>query len=119
MSNVYSDDDGEFLVKLARSTVDAIVSGEKTPSIPDDSPHHLLKKSGVFVTLNTLRGEMATLRGCIGRPYPTQPLVEATIDSAIDAAMNDPRFNRVTPSELDSIVVELSVLTPPVQLEYS
>ncbi|MFW9851083.1 MAG: TIGR00296 family protein, partial [Candidatus Thorarchaeota archaeon] len=26
---------------------------------------------------------------------------------------------RVTPSELDSIVVELSVLTPPVQLEYS
>ncbi len=119
MSNVYTDDDGEFLVKLARQTVDAIVSGNERPSIPEEVPQHLLEKSGVFVTLNTMSGDKVSLRGCIGRPYPTQPLVEATIDSAIDAAMNDPRFNRVTPTELESIVVELSVLTPPKSLEYS
>jgi uncharacterized protein (TIGR00296 family) len=119
LSNAYSDTDGEYLVRLARRTVDAIVSGKKKPPIPEDAPQHLLEKSGVFVTLNTMSEEKANLRGCIGRPYPTQPLVEATIDSAIDAAMNDPRFNRVTPAELDSIVVELSVLTPPKSLEYS
>jgi uncharacterized protein (TIGR00296 family) len=119
LSNAYSDADGEYLVRLARRTVDAIVSGEEIPSIPEDVPKHLLEKSGVFVTLNTMDGDKANLRGCIGRPYPTQPLVEATIDSAIDASMNDPRFNKVTPTELDSIVVELSVLTPPKILEYS
>jgi len=119
LSHEYSDADGKFLVKLARKTVDNIVSGESTPVIPDDTPKHLLEKSGVFVTLNTLIGGKANLRGCIGRPYPTQPLVEATIDSAVDSATHDPRFNMVEPEELDSIVIELSVLTPPKNLEYS
>jgi uncharacterized protein len=119
LSHAYSDADGEFLVKLARKTVDSIISGKSAPAIPDDTPKPLLEKSGVFVTLNTLIGGKATLRGCIGRPYPTQPLVEATIDSAIDSATHDPRFNTVEPSELDSIVIELSVLTPPKRVEYS
>ena len=116
---MYSDADGEFLVKLARRTIDTVVSGEEKPTIPEGVPKHLIQKSGVFVTLNTLIDDKASLRGCIGRPYPTQPLVEATVDSAVDASLNDPRFNRVTTNELDSIVVELSVLTPPKALEYS
>ncbi|MDF1540859.1 MAG: TIGR00296 family protein [Candidatus Thorarchaeota archaeon] len=119
MSHAYSDADGEFLVKLARKTVDSIVSSELTPAIPEDTPKNLLEKSGVFVTLNTLSNGKANLRGCIGRPYPTQSLVEATIDSAVDSAIHDPRFNMVEPDELDSIVIELSVLTPPKNLEYS
>ena len=119
MSHAYSDADGKFLVELARKTVDNIVSGESIPVIPDDTPKHLLEKSGVFVTLNTLIDGKANLRGCIGRPYPTQSLVEATIDSSVDSATHDPRFNIVEPEELDSIVIELSVLTPPKNLEYS
>ncbi len=119
MSNAYSDADGEFLVKLARRTIDTVVSGKEKPTIPEGVPKHLLERSGVFVTLNTMIDGNTSLRGCIGRPYPTQSLVEATIDSAVDASLNDPRFNRVTTDELDSIVVELSVLTPPNVLEYS
>ena len=118
MSPVYSDDDGMLLVGLARSTVDGYVKTGVKPSVPENVSEHLTKASGVFVTLNEMVGDAVRLRGCIGRPYPTQPLVEATIDSAIDAAANDPRFSPVRPEELDGIIVELSVLTPPKKLDY-
>lgn len=118
VSYAYSDADGEFLVRLARKTVDEYVTLGEKPPIPPDTPEHLKEESGVFVTLNSIIGTRVSLRGCIGRPYPSQPLVEATIDSTVDAAVNDPRFPPVTPSELDSILVELSVLTPPVKIEY-
>ena len=119
MSHTYSDDDGVFLVGLARKTVDAIVKTKQKPKIPEETPEHLRAKSGVFVTLNSIMSENVSLRGCIGRPYPSLPLVEATIDSAVDSAINDPRFPAITPEELDSIIVDLSVLTPPKKIEYS
>ena len=119
MSNEYSDKDGNFLVKLARKTVDEFVTQKRKSEVPKDTPEHLKEKSGVFVTLNTKTGERVSLRGCIGRPYPSQPLVEATIDSSVDSAVNDPRFPPVIPRELDTIIVDLSVLTPPKKIEYS
>ena len=119
MSNAYSDDDGNFLVKLARKTVDEYVTQKRKLETPEDTPEHLKEKSGVFVTLNSTIGNRVSLRGCIGRPYPSQPLVEAVIDSSVDSAVNDPRFPVVTPKELDTIIVDLSVLTPPTKIEYS
>ncbi|MFW9786776.1 MAG: TIGR00296 family protein [Candidatus Thorarchaeota archaeon] len=119
MSYTYSDGDGIFLVRLARQTVDDIVEKKQKLQVPKDTPEHLHAKSGVFVTLNSVLGGQVNLRGCIGRPYPSFPLVEATIDSAVDSAINDPRFPAVTPKELDSIIVDLSVLTPPKKIEYS
>lgn len=119
MSYTYSDDDGVFLVALARKTVDEIVKTKQKPKTPEDTSEHLREKSGVFVTLNSILSERVSLRGCIGRPYPSLPLVEATIDSAVDSAINDPRFPAVTPQELDTILVDLSVLTPPKKIEYA
>jgi len=119
VSHTYSDNDGVFLVTLARKAVDEIVNTKQKPKPPEDTPEHLREKSGVFVTLNSILSEYVNLRGCIGRPYPSMPLVEATIDSAVDSAINDPRFPAVTPKELDTILVDLSVLTPPKKIEYS
>ena len=119
MSNAYSDEDGNFLVELARKTVDEYVTQNKKSKIPEDTPEHLKEKSGVFVTLNSTTGDSVSLRGCIGRPYPSQPLVEAVIDSSVDSAVNDPRFPPVNAKDLDSIIVDLSVLTPPKKIEYS
>ena len=116
---MYSDENGTYLVKLARQTVEGYVTKKTKPEVPDDVPEALTAKSGVFVTLNSITGEHVELRGCIGRPYPTQPLVEATIDSAVDASTNDPRFPPVTQRELDSILVELSILTPPKRINWS
>ena len=119
MSNAYSDDDGNFLVKLARKTVDEYVTQKKKVEQPPDTPEHLKEKSGVFVTLNSKIGNTVSLRGCIGRPYPSHPLVQAVIDSSIDSAVNDPRFPPVSPKDLDTIIVDLSVLPPPQKIEYS
>ena len=119
MSHTFSDEDGIFLVNLARETVDKIVKSKQKIKSPENTPEHLRDKSGVFVTLNSILEGRASLRGCIGRPYPSFPLVEAIIDSSVDSAVNDPRFPAVTPKELDSIIIDLSVLTPPKKIEYS
>ncbi|MEM1759529.1 MAG: TIGR00296 family protein, partial [Thermofilaceae archaeon] len=58
-------------------------------------------------------------RGCIGFPEPVLPLVEATIEAAIAAATEDPRFEPMTPDELKSVVFEVSVLSPPQLVQYS
>ena len=113
MSFELSDAEGEFLVHLARSVVKLYLTQGKRAPPPQSSPK-LLEKCGVFVTLSTLNavGEK-DLRGCIGYPYPTSPLVEAVIDSALNATTEDPRFEPLTIAELDLIVFEVSVLTPP------
>jgi len=106
-------EDGKFLVRLARETVEKYLKDGKMMQAPKDVSSKLMEHCGVFVTLNSVRGREKELRGCIGFPYPTHPLVEAVIGSAIDSATQDPRFSPLSHDELDSIVFEVSVLTPP------
>jgi len=123
MSYYYTDDEGKFLVKLARKTIETYLLEKKKIKPPEDTPEKLKQNSGVFVTINKLVGEKKKreheLRGCIGFPMPIKPLVEATIDAAIEAAFHDPRFSPLDADELDDIVVEVSILTPPKKLEVS
>ncbi|NVM52812.1 MAG: TIGR00296 family protein [Candidatus Helarchaeota archaeon] len=117
MGYVFTDEEGEFLVKLARKVVETIVRTGKKVDMPPEAKNKLKQNSGVFVTLETVTRAGKQLRGCIGRPYPDFPLITATIDSAVDAAMHDPRFSSVKPEELDNIVVEVSILTPPTLIQ--
>jgi len=107
-----TNDEGKFLVRLAREAVTVNVSRGESVKPPLDTPSKLKVKRGVFVTLNKVSGAEKTLRGCIGYPEPIAPLVEAVIESAINAAVHDPRFPPVSTEELDKIVIEVSVLTP-------
>ena len=107
-----SDEEGEYLVGLARRAIESQLRSGRAV-VPDDASEHLKTECGVFVTLNAVEGDSHRLRGCIGLPYPTKPLVDAVVDSAISAALRDPRFPRVTYEEMGSIAVEVSVLTPP------
>jgi len=106
---MYSDEDGIKAVQLARHVVDSVVKG--TPIGKIAYPRGFDEKAGVFTTIN--RYPSGELRGCIGFPEPTFKIVEAIVSSGRSAALRDPRFNPVTPGELDSIVVEVSLLTPP------
>ena len=117
MVKTYSIDDGRFLVSLARSAITEYLSKRRTIDPPPDAPKHLLEKSGVFVTLNSTKPKKQ-LRGCIGYPLPTEPLVAATISVAIEAATGDPRFEPVQLSEFKKdVAVEVSVLTIPEELK--
>ena len=110
-------EEGKFLVELARKAVEEYLKSRKRISAPENISEKLLQPCGVFVTINTIRDGEKELRGCIGYPYPTTPLVQAVIESAISSATQDPRFYPLSLSELDNVVFEVSVLTPPQLIE--
>ena len=117
MSFELTQEEGEFLLKLARNTVKTYLKRRQNPKTPQRHPAEAVSKCGVFVTINTQHGNEKELRGCIGYPYPTSPLVEAVIDSAINASTQDPRFDSMKLKELNQVVFEVSVLTPPEKVE--
>ena len=109
-----TDEEGVFLVKLARRAVEEYLKYGKIIKPPENTPKKLVEKCGVFVTINKVEANgTKSLRGCIGFPYPTTPLVKAVIQSAISSATEDPRFPPLSVEELNNVVFEVSVLTPP------
>jgi AmmeMemoRadiSam system protein A len=96
----------EFLLRAARSAMEAAVRNEAPP--PHDTPDALLlSHSAAFVTL-TISGE---LRGCIGYFEPIHPLIDTVTGAAVKAALDDHRFPPVRADELPRIRVEISILS--------
>ncbi len=113
-----SDEEGTFLVQLARNTAKTFLETGKIIDPPQNTPKKLFEKCGVFVTINSVRDHASKdLRGCIGYPQPIKPLVHAVIDNAINAATQDPRFEPLEKNELDQVVFEVSALTPPERIK--
>ena len=117
MPSQLSTEEGTFLVGLARKAVEHYLKTRKCLDTPEGVSEKLLRPSGVFVTINSISNGENDLRGCIGFPYPTLPLAQAVIDSAINAATQDPRFPSLSLGELKQVVFEVSVLTPPSLIE--
>jgi len=110
-----SDSDGVVLVKTARRAVTGFLSNGNRIKLEPDLEEKFSFNSGVFVTLNNPDG----LRGCIGFPMPEKKLSHAIVDGAIAAATEDPRFPSVKTNELNDIVFEVTVLTPPIEIDVS
>jgi len=100
--------EGIKAVQFARQIVYDYVKHEKNSSPDLARPFH--EKQGVFVTLHTF--PCHELRGCIGIPLPVMSLQDAIIESA-QSVTRDPRFPPLTETELDTIIVEVTVLTKP------
>lgn len=107
------------LLTLARQAVAAEVG--VLGAMPAVEPAKVLaEKRGCFVTLT----QGGRLRGCIGTFQPRTPLAETIVEMGRSAA-RDPRFvdDPITPAELDTLDVEVSILSPlektdhPEQLE--
>jgi AmmeMemoRadiSam system protein A len=99
--------DERELLRIARETLRAAVEEGRTYEPPRPASAELLEERGVFVTLKSY----GTLRGCIGYVLPTVPLYLAVRDMAINSALRDPRFPPVTPEELPTLHIEISVMT--------
>jgi len=100
--------EGVKAVQFARRIIEEYVKHEmKSSQILGNSFH---EKQGVFVTLHTFPDH--ELRGCIGIPLPVMTLQDAIIKSA-QSVTRDPRFPPLAETELDVIVVEITVLTKP------
>lgn len=111
---MFTEKDGELAVKMARAVIMKKLGG-KDIEVPD-VPRQFQKESGVFVTLNTFPGK--DLRGCIGYSEPIMPLGKAIKDVAVAAALRDPRFPAVQLEEMKSIVIDVTLLTPPEDITF-
>jgi uncharacterized protein len=104
-----NDTQKQTLLKIARDTVKAVISGGTVPTPKSDDPA-LNEHCGCFVTLKN--GE--ELRGCIGQFVSDMPLIELVVEMAKASATGDPRFFAypITAAELDELDIEISVLSP-------
>jgi len=71
-------------------------------------------KGAAFVTLHYDK----QLRGCIGSIIAHTSLLDDIISNALSAAFRDPRFAPLEDKELGHLTLEVSVLTPPQEIEY-
>lgn len=101
---------GELLA-IARRAAAAYVKEGRMPEEAPVSPR-LSAPGAAFVTL-TREGR---LRGCIGYTEALAPLYRTVQECAVAAATEDPRFPPLAPSEVDSVRVEISVLTTLVKI---
>lgn len=101
-----SDHDRQLLLRLAREALAAHV-GVAPAHVAGETPV-LMQLAGAFVTLHN-HGE---LRGCIGHVEPNQPLGTVVPRCAIAAGTTDPRFPPITPTELEQLDIEISLLGP-------
>jgi len=99
-------------VQFARHIAESYVKNKETPSF--DLGEIFNQELGVFVTVHTYPGH--NLRGCIGIPQPIMPLKEAIVEST-KSATRDPRFPPLDESELDNIIIEVTILTKPELIE--
>lgn len=99
-------------VKLARESLTTYLN---TGQVMKTLPHYVTDdmkntKRGVFVSLK----KHGDLRGCIGTIFPTMgSIAEEIIRNAVEAGINDPRFNEVEKEELMDISFSVDVLTEP------
>ena len=100
--------EGTKAVQFARQILEEYVKREKNSSPNLGKSFH--QKQGVFVTLHTFPDR--ELRGCIGIPLPVMSLQDAIIESA-QSVTRDPRFPPLIETELDKVIVEVTVLTKP------
>jgi|AGTN01.1.fsa_nt_gi uncharacterized protein, PH0010 family len=98
-------------VKLARENVENFVRTGKTIKIPDGLPREMLNdRAGVFVSVH----KNGNLRGCIGTIAPTpKNIAGEIIRNGVSACSEDPRFEPITPDELEELTFSVDVLFPP------
>lgn len=110
-------DDGPLLVGAVRKTIHQYLSVKKI-KIAEEVVRdpRFEQKMGCFVTLKQDDHEKS-LRGCIGFSDPVYKLSQALTNAAVYAAARDPRFEPVQLSELDRLLVEVSILTKPEKIE--
>ena len=107
-----TDNEKKFLLKIARATLESHLKEGKTPSFEPET-EKLKEKRGAFVTLK----KDGRLQGCIGRMTGDTPLYKLIPEYATHAATDDPRFSGVKYEELKDIEIEISVLTPFVEVK--
>ncbi|MCY3412392.1 MAG: AmmeMemoRadiSam system protein A [Candidatus Heimdallarchaeota archaeon] len=109
------------MLEIALKAIEEIVINNVIwqPNLEEGKYVDFRKKQGAFTTLYTGPVESKKLRGCIGVPRPVYPLGKAIAHSAKSAAVGDPRFPRVKPEELSTLLTSVEILSPITEIIFS
>jgi len=107
MNVVDQHEQGNILLQIARQAMSQALHVQHDPVKLDDSMDWLYQPGATFVTLMRY-GE---LRGCIGTLLTRDPLIDDVRSNAVSAALHDARFLPLTADELDTVNVEVSLLS--------
>lgn len=111
------NEQGRILLHIARTAIShalRVPCASATVNANANAPW-LSRPGATFVTL-TQRNE---LRGCIGSLQACDPLIEDVSNNAVSAALYDPRFMPLAADELDTISVEVSLLSELQPIDFS
>lgn len=108
-----SSDESEFLIHLAKTSIESYLKYKKNFRIDYIQYPKLNLPCAVFVTLN-IDDE---LRGCIGSMTPHMLMSDAVCEYAIKAAFEDPRFPPLSEDEFKKISIEISLLSPLIKID--
>lgn len=95
------------LINLSRRTLETFVRGGGRAAETVNDPYLQSNHYGAFVSLHA-RG---ALRGCIGNCTPDGPLFRTVIEMTEAAASRDYRMEPVRAAELETIRIDISVLS--------
>ncbi len=98
-------------VELAKNTIEKFITHGETYEPSDDELTDEMKdrRAGAFVSIH----EKGQLRGCIGTIAPTcKNIAYEIISNAIAASTRDPRFEPIRTEELDSLEINVDILSP-------
>ncbi|MGJ0308903.1 AmmeMemoRadiSam system protein A [Aliarcobacter cryaerophilus] len=108
--------DKDILINIAKKSIERKFNNkiniDKKELLKNNN--FLNEKRASFVTL-TLNKE---LRGCIGSLEANRTLFDDVVNNAYMAAFEDPRFLELSFEEFKKIEIEISILTPPIIVEY-
>ncbi len=101
------------LLAIARASIAHRLDGRHPVADLGRLPEALDRPCGCFVTLRLVAAKAGadSLRGCIGTLVAERPLSEAVAYFAEQAAFHDPRFEPLSPDELDQVGIEISLLS--------
>ena len=108
-----STEEKKCLCQIARNALIQHLRPEQEVDSTSEIKSGVLQQARpLFVTL----WKQGSLRGCCGIMEAKMPLVEAVAYMAISSGMRDWRFPPLEKKELDSIIIEISVLSDAVRM---
>jgi uncharacterized protein len=109
-SGTLSAADRRLLIEHARAAVHARIGGGREDGAAPDEPRAspLAMPGAAFVTIHV----GGALRGCIGTSERRRSLWRVVGEMAAAAATRDPRFPPIEVTDLQTMTVEISVLSP-------
>ena len=102
------------LLVIARRSIESGLRGGNALRLDIESlSDSLAPQMAAFVTLTKSRA----LRGCIGSLEASEPLAQAVASAAFNAAFHDSRFAPLDATEIDTTLIEISLLSEPEPLD--